>query len=175
MAVEAAQVEIDSRQLTQDQLSDAKATQKLSRQDEAKKQKSIEDKFKYIAYSLADTFNLIQKENPTTEKLIKQIALFISLLFLYQLYTEFSTLKFMFTNGSGKGDSSMVLYLLPFFILPTAGLLFWLREKIGWIHATIYFSYTAAGAVPMFIMALNRKTTGVVVLDTFFTSPPIYI
>lgn len=180
LAVEAARLELDSRQLTQEQIAEAKAEQDLRRQDEANKQqkvKNIEDKFKSVGSSFADTFNPIQKDIPTTDKFIKLISLFIGGLFLYQLYKEFGMLKFMFTDDGGKWDFSMVLYFAPFIILPTAGLLFWFRKKIGWTLATIYFSYTAAGAIPLFIMELNRKPTGMPALDTLFpaTSPTLYI
>lgn len=180
LAVETARLEIESRQLSPEQLADAKAKQDLRRQDKAIKQqkvKNIEDKVKSVGSSLADTFNPIQKETPTTDKYIKLISLFIGGLFLYQLYKEFGMLKFMFTDDGGKWDFSMVLYFLPFIILPTAGLLFWFRKKIGWTLAAIYFSYTAAGSIPMFIMELNRKPTGVPTLDTLFptTSPTLYI
>lgn len=180
LAVEAARFEIDSRQLTREQLSDAKAKQDLRRQDKANNQqkfKDIENKVKSVGSSYADTFNLIQKETPTTDKFIKLISLFIGGLFLYQLFKEFDMLKFMLTDDGGKWDFSIVLYFLPFIILPSAGLLFWFRKKIGWTLATIYFSYTAAGAVPLFIVELNRKPTGMPALDTLFptTSPIVYI
>lgn len=180
LAVEATRLEIDSRQLTEEQVAEAKAGQDLRRQDKANKQqkvKDIEDKFKSVGSSLADTFNPIQNNTPTTDKFIKLISLFIGGLFLYQLYKEFGMLKFMFTDDGGKWDFSMVLYFLPFIILPTTGFLLWLRKKIGWTLATIYFSYTAAGAIPMFIMELNRKPTGVPALDRLFpaTSPAVYI
>lgn len=180
LAVEAAQLELDNRHLTQQQLTDAKAEQDLRRQNKESKQqkiKDIEDKVKSVGSSLANTFSPIQKETPTTDKFIKLISLFIGGLFLFQLYKEFGMLKFMFTSAGGKWDFSMVLYFLPYIILPTAGLLFWFRKKIGWTLATIYFSYTAVGAIPMFIMELNRKPTGVPALDGLFpaTSPTVYI
>ncbi len=180
LAVEAARQEIDSRQLTQEQLTDAKAEQDLRRQDKASKQqkiKDIEEKFKSVGSALADTFNPIQKDTPTTDKFIKLISLFIGGLFLYQLYKEFDMLKFMFTDDGGKWDFSMVLYFAPFIILPTAGLLFWFRKKIGWALTTIYFSYTAAGAILLFVSALNRQPTGNQALDTLFpvVSPTVYV
>jgi hypothetical protein len=179
-AVEAARLELESRQLTPEQIAGAKTEQDLRWQDKANKQqkvKDIEDKVKSIGSSLADTFNPIQKDISTTDKFIKLISLFIGGLFLYHLYKEFGILKFMFTDDGGKWDFSMVLYFLPFFILPTAGILFWLRKKIGWTLAIIYFSYTATGAIPMLIMELNRKPTGVSALDALFptTSPTVYI
>ncbi|GHV38681.1 hypothetical protein FACS1894179_02460 [Bacteroidia bacterium] len=180
LAVETARLELDSRQLTQEQIAAAKAEQDLRRQDKASKQqkvKDIEDKFKSVGFSLTDTFNTIQKDTPITDKLIKLISLFIGGLFLYQLYKEFGMFKFMFTDDGEKWDFSMVLYFAPFIVLPTAGLLFLFRKKIGWTLATIYFSYTAAGAIPLFIMELNRKLTGALALDTLFpaASPTVYI
>ncbi len=179
-AVEAARLEIDIRQLTPEQLRDAKAKQDLRRQDITTKQqkvKSIENKVKSVGSSLADTFNPIQKETPTTNKLIILISLFIGVLFLYQLYKGFAILKFMFTDNFSKWDFSMVLYFLPFIILPTAGLLFWFRKKIGWKLAAIFFSYTTASTIPLFILELHRKPTDVPVLDTLIptTSPILYI
>lgn len=180
MAVEAARLELDNRQLTQEQLADAKTKQDLRRQEKASKQqkvKDIEDKFTSVVSSLADTFSPIKKESPTTDNFIKIISLFIGGLFLYQLYKEFGMLKFMFISDGGKWDFSMVLYFLPFIILPTAGLLFWFRKKIGWTLTAIYSSYTAAGTIPMFIMELNLKPTGFPALDGLFptTSPTVYI
>lgn len=180
LAVEAARFELNNRQLTQEQLADAKAKQDLRRQDITSKQqkiKDIENKFKTVGTSLVDTFNPIQKESPTSDKFIKLISLFICGLFLYQLYKQFGMIKFMFTDDGGKWDFSMFLYFYPFIILPTAGLLFWFRNKLGWKLVTIYFSFTASSAIHMFIMELNRKPTGVPALDQLLpaTSPTVYI
>lgn len=180
LAVKAAQFELDSRQLTKEQRANAKAEQDLRRKDKANEQqqiKGIENKVKSVGSSLVDTFNLIQKDTPTTDRSIKLISFFIGGLFLYQLYKEFDILRFTFTNDGGNWGFSMALYFLPLIILPATGLLFWFRKKIGWTLAAIYFSYTAAGAIPMFIMELDRKPTGVPVLDTLFPtiSPTVYI
>lgn len=180
LAVDAARLEIDSRQLTQKQLTDARAEQDLRRQDKANKQqkvKDIEDKFKYVGSLFVNTVDPLHKETPTADKPIKLISLFIGGLFLYQLYKEFGMLKFMFTDDGGKWDFSVVLFFLPLIILPTAGLLFWFRKKNGWMLSTIYSSYTAVGAIPMFIMELNRQPTGIPALDTLFstTSLTLYI
>lgn len=180
LAVEAARLELDSRQLTQEQLANAKAEQDLIRQDKANKQqkvKDIEDKVKSVGSSLVDNFNPIQKETPTTDKYIKIISLFLGGLFLYQLYKEFGLLKFMLTEDDGKWDFSVVIFILPFIVLPTAAILFWLRKKFGWTLAAMFFSYTAGGAVVMFVKELNRKPSGIPALDTLFptTSPTVYI
>jgi hypothetical protein len=181
LAVDAARLEIASRQLTQKQLIDARAEQDLRRRDKVNKQKQkvkdIEDKFTYVGSLLVDTVDPLQKKTPTADKPIKLISLFIGGLFLYQLCTGFGMLKILFSDNGGKWDLSVVLFFLPFIILPTAGLLFWFRKKNGWMLSTIYSSYTAVGAIPMFIMELNRQPTGIPALDTLFptTSPTLYI
>ena len=72
----------------------------------------------------------------------------------------------MFTDSSASWDSSMVVYFLPLFLVPTAALLLWFRKKHGWTLSALFFSYTAAGAIPLFISALNRQPSGNAALDT---------
>jgi len=180
LAVEAARLELGSRQLTQEQLANAKAEQDLRRQYKSNNQqkvKNIENKIKSIGSALADNFNPIQNETPTTDKYIKFISLFLGGLFLYQLYKESGLLMFMLTEGDGKWDFSTVLYFLPFIVLPTAAVLFWLRKKFGWTLATLFLSYMAIGAIPIFLSTHNRQPTGNFALDTLFPviSPTVYV
>lgn len=181
LAVEAAKGEIDSRQLSQEQLAGAKAEQNLRRLEKADNHKKVKDfqgMFKSVASSLGDVFRPVQNGSPANDKIVKLISFFIAAMFFYHLYEEFGMLRFMFTYDSGgKWDFSTVLYFFPFIILPVAGLLFWFRKKMGWILATIYFTYTTAGAIQLFMMQLNRKPTGVPALDGLFPaiSPAVYI
>ena len=126
LAVEAARLELGSRQLTQEQLTEAKAEQDLRRKDKASKQqkaKDIENKVKSVGSSLVDTFNPIQRDAPSSDKFIKLISFFLGALFLYQLYKEFNLLGFMITDDSDDWDFSMIFYFLPMILLPTASLL----------------------------------------------------
>ncbi len=178
LAVETARLELNSRRLTAEELETAKAIQAGRQNEQAGKRqkvKAVEEKFKSVGSSIIETFSP-QKEALNTDKYIKLISLFLGGLFLYELYKEFGMLKYMF-NGEDKWDFSVVLFLLPLILLPTASLLFWFRKRLGWTIATLFFSYTAAGAVVFFIHELNRKQTGIAVLDTIFptTSPIIYV
>jgi hypothetical protein len=179
-AVEAARHELDSRQLSVEQLDAAKTTQtERQKQKEGKQRraKEVDNKIKSIGLSLADILNPIQKEGDNTDKIIKLVSLFLGGLFLYRIYTEFGLLKFMFTDSSAKWDFTMVFYFLPLIILPTAGLLMWLRKTFGWTLTTFFFSYTAVGAIPLFLLTLNRHPTGNEALDTLFpvVSPLVHV
>lgn len=77
----------------------------------------------------------------------------------------------MLTDSSAEWDLSTLLYFLPLAILPTAGLLMWLRKPFGWTLTTFFFSYTAVGAIPLFLSALNSHPTGNEALDALF--PPM--
>lgn len=180
LAVEAAQLELESRQLTQEQLSEAKDKLDCRQKDKANKQqkiKDIEQKVKSVGASVVDTFNPIKTEATATSRYIKNITLFIGFLFCYQLYKDFSTIKFMFTAYDGMWDISILLEFAPLLFLPIIAYLFWSRKKIGWILATIYFSQAAAGAILMFIMELNREPMGAQALDVFSpkVSPIVYV
>lgn len=180
LAIDAARHELDSRQLSAEQLEEAKTIQagrQKVKADKQQKNKAVEDKIKSVGSSLVDTFIPIQEEAPTTDKYIKLISLFLGGLSFYQFYKEFGMLRFMFTDSSASWDLSMVLYFLPLFLVPTAGLLLWFRKKYGWTLSTLFFSYTAAGAIPLFLSALNRQPTGNAALDTLFpvVSPTVYI
>lgn len=180
LAVEAARHELDSRQLSVEQLDSAKNIQterQRQKDDKQRKTKEADDKIKSIGLSLADTLNPILKEGDNTDKIIKLISIFLGGLFLYRLYSEFGMLKFMLTDSSARWDFSMVLYFLPLIILPTAGLLMWLRKPFGWTLTTFFFSFTAVGAIPLFLSAFGRYSTGNETLDTLFSveSPSVHV
>jgi hypothetical protein len=179
-AVEAALAELDSRQLSIEQLDAAKAIQaerQKQKEDKHRNAKKIDDKIRSIGLSIADTLNPIQKEGHSTDKIIKLVSLFLGGLFLYRLYADFGMLKFVFTDSAAKWDFGMVFYFLPLIILPTAGLLMWLRKTFGWTLTTFFFSYTAVGAIPLFLSAFNRHSTGNEALDTLFpvVSPSVHL
>jgi hypothetical protein len=180
LAVEAAQQELENRQLSSEQMKYAKVVQTERQNEKLDKQqrsRSIERRIESISSSLGETLNPISSETPTTDKYIKLISLFLCILFLYQFYKGFGIFRLLFTDLTGKWDLSIVFYFLPLIFLTTAGLTFWFKKKIGWILTTIYFSYTAAAAVSMFVLEFNRKSTGLSALDKLFptTAPIVYI
>lgn len=179
-AVETAKTIFSDRQLTEEEIKIAKDELKIERQEKLNKEqkkRAVEDKFKNIGKSILDNVNPIQNETPTTEKTIKIISLLFGGLFLFQLYKEFGMISFMFTDSSAGWDFSMVLYFLPLVIVPTATILFYKRNKFGWLLLTMFLTYSAVSAIGLFILTMNMEPLGIPALDSIFpqTSPSTHI
>lgn len=179
LAVETAKTIVSSRQLTNEDIEDAKAeleSQRQAKEVHAQKVKNVENKVKNIAESILETINPIQTETPTTDKIIKIISIVFGGLFLLQLYKEFSMLSYMFSVRA-DWDFSMVLYYIPLLFLPTAAYLFYKRTKIGWILLSIYLTYSAVTSISLFFLALNREPSGIPALDSLYptTSSSKYV
>ncbi len=179
LAVEAAKSELDFRKLTDSELNSAKEELRQERHDSLqKKQKKQEwiDKVKNTANRTIDNLNPIQESPLKTDKLINIISIIFGGLALYQIIKEFRVLKFMF-SGQGEWDFSMVLYFLPFVLVPTSSILFWLRKKFGWILLSYYLCSSAVNLISLIIMTWNMRPTGNAALDSLFpvTSPSVYI
>lgn len=105
LAVETAKTIFTSRQLSEEDIENAKAELESQRQDkeiQTQKKKDLENKVKNIADSLLETLNPIYTDTPTTDKIIKIICIVFGGLFLFQVYTEFGMLSFMFTDSGAK-------------------------------------------------------------------------
>jgi hypothetical protein len=164
LAVEAARLEIYNRQLTDEQIADAKSEHAKKQQTRISKEPKIIDiknKVKSVGSSLVETFNPVQKERLTTSRSINLLSMFLGGLFIYQLLLNLDLLKFMLTSEDGKWDLSMAICFFPLIILPIAAILLWFRKKIGWTLAVIYFSYIIASTFSFFfkdLASLGVKT-----------------
>lgn len=175
LAVQAAQFEIDMRQLTQEKMDEAKNLQNLRRQNEAREQrtaKDIEDQIQKTGTFLLNTLNPIQKKL-FKNKFASVIFLFIVGLFFFRLYKEFDMIVHLFTSENIKWKFNLIWYFLPFIILPIAGILFWFGKRIGWMLTTIYFSYTIAVTIVILIMGNTRTQNFDLIFPVFST--PAYI
>ena len=170
-AVETAKIIFSDRQLTEEEIKNAKDEFEAERQEKLNKEQKkrlIEDKFKNIGKSILDNVNPIQNETPTTEKTIKIISLIFGGLFLFQLYKDFGMVSFMFTDNSADWDFSMVLYFLPLLVVPTATILFFKRNKFGWLLLTVFLTYSAVSAIGLSILTMNMEPMGTPALDNIF-------
>lgn len=162
-AVEAAKNELEQRQLTDQELKEAKTELEAERQEKDKqteKVQEVKNRVKKIWASIADTINPIQYSAATSEKLIKLIVIVFGLISVYQFYNQFGILKLMFSDIYGGWDLSTILFLVPLFMLPTSIILFWLRKKTGWILLGAYLTYSALNAIGLLIMTWNLKPSG---------------
>jgi len=170
-AVETAKTIFASRQLSEEEIEIVKAELAIQQEGkEVKRQKinNIENKMKNIGTLLLNNVNPIQAETATAEKLIKIISIVFCGLFIFKIYKEFGMISFMFTNNEAKWDFSMMLYFLPFVIIPIATFLFFKRKKIGWTLLAVYLTYSAISSFGLFILTINMKSSGVAILDSIF-------
>lgn len=180
IAVETAKTEIESRQLTEDELNQAKykiAEKENAKKREIEKRKEREEKIKKSTSTLFDTINPIQNGIQTPEKIIRLTILIFGCLIIYRLYQELGMFQIIFYEGISTWDLSMVEYFFPIIILPIAVTLYWKRKKIGWILLSIFLTYSAFNAVVLFFMNLGRETSGIPALENLFptVSSGVYI
>lgn len=174
LAVETAQSELDSRKLTAQQLAEARQTIESQRQENSKQQekvKAIENKIKSAGSSMLDYLSPTRTTEHTPDKFIKGICILFGLQFLYALYSQFSMIKFMFTDSESKWDFSMLLYFLPLVLIPTATVLFWLKKKLGWTLLSIFLTFSALTALYSVIVNVILHPTHSSVLDNLFPQP----
>lgn len=179
-AIEAAKTEINQRNLSDQEITEANReleTERQERQIQNEKRAEVEQKVKTIGASIFDTINPIQKSAPTAEKLIRLITIVFGLNVVVKWYNEFELIKFILIDDKGGWDLGMLEYFLPLLLLPVALILFWLRKKSGWILMAAYLTYSAIRAFGLIIMTWNMEPFGIPSLDSLFpqTSPTTQI
>jgi hypothetical protein len=168
LAIVAAKIEIANRQLSDQEITNAKAELELQRQqkeEQNQKKKEIKNKVKSFGSSFIDNINPIQTTTRTTNKTILIISIVLGGLSIINIY-KYGMLKYMFTNSDARWDFSVLIYFFPLIILPLGTFLFWRRKKLGWSLLSIYFTYIAIGVIISFILELNTKPTGIPAFDS---------
>src|SRR5690606_20251452 len=160
IAVETAKTEIASRQLTEQELNQAKS--KIVEKENAKKRviekrKEFEKKIGKNASTLFDTINPIQNGIQTPEKNIRLTILLFGGLAIYRLYQQLGMFQIIYHEEISDWDFSIIDYFFPKTILTIAVILYWKRNLIGWILLSIFLTYSAFNAVVLFFMNLGRQ------------------
>ncbi len=170
-AVEAAKTEINQRNLSDNEMTEAKNELEIELQERIiknEKRANAEQKVKTFGILFFDLINPIQKSAPTPEKLIKLIAIVFGLIVVVNWYNEFGFVKFMLTVETCRWDLSVCECFLPLIILPVAVILFGFKKKSGWILMAAYLTYSAISAFGLIIKTWNKEPTGIPSLDSLF-------
>ena len=180
IAVETAKTEIDSRELSTEELNQAKADineQKEKKKLEIEKRKRQEEKIKKGASTLFDTINPIQNGIQTPEKIIRLTTLIFAGIAVYRIFKKFRMLIYMFTASGGKWELNMIAYFFPLIMFPLTTFLFWKRKKSGWILLSIFLTYSAISAIGLLFINLDREPSVIPELESLFptVSPITYI
>jgi hypothetical protein len=169
-AVETAKIIFETRNLSDKEIEMAEIKlEELKLEKEAKENKrlNLEKKTKIMASSFLSMVNPIQIEEPTTDKIIRNISIVLGGLFLFGLYKDFGMISLIFNKSTGKLDIFLVFCFLPFFIIPFASILFFKRLKIGWTLLSIFLSYSVVSSFKLLIIILNRTFSNIPAFDNF--------
>jgi len=173
LAVEAAKEEFANRQLSDVEIQEARQpliAKQEQKDKEREKIKTVETKIKAAGHTFIDTVNPIQSGIPSTEKTIRLIVIVFAGLFLYQVISDFRMLSLMLKDIS-RFDTSSFFYFLPFVIIPTATIFFWMRKTFGWLLLVFFVTYSAIGIFWMFLENFGRTSSGLTGFDNLFPRP----
>ena len=173
LAIEAAQQEINERNLSGYELEEA--TQILNDKNEQKekqiqKVKAVESRIKNAGNTFIDTINPIQPQTPTVDKIIKIISLVYGGIFLFTIIKDFKLIIYSLEDFLDFPGISL-FFLVPLFLLPVAVILFFKRKTAGWIVLTIFVSWNATGILWAFIHSLTRYSERSGGIDSLFPQP----
>ena len=141
-AIDAANQELINRNLSDEEINDAKNIIK-ERQTKKEKEKEkitiLQSKIKATGDNILETLKPIQPGSPTAEKTINVITIIFGALSVYQIFSDgwyFSDLKY-FSN-----DPLAIFFIFyPLVILPISTLTFLIRKPLGWILLASYLTY----------------------------------
>lgn len=135
-AVEAAKLELSKRNVSSDEIQFVKdeiSNEKAKKEERKRQITEVENKAKKAGTDFFDIINPIQNKDYTTDRKISTIVIFFGLMSVYQLYSNYPTLEYIFNTRLAEWDFFILKYLLIFILLPISVFLFWKRKIIGWM------------------------------------------
>jgi len=157
-AVDAAQGELDSRNLSQEELKSIENDLKQVAIKKKKQQgqlKEAHSKTKDIGHLLFHTFTPLQKTAPTTERLIRAITIVFGLLSIYRIYQHIGLVLFMIREGSA--DLYSIIYMMPALVLALAMVPFWKRKRLGWVLLCAFLAHSTINGFGLLWHAINYE------------------
>lgn len=173
LAVEAAKLEYDNRQLSDSDIQDARqvlANKQKEKDRQLEKIRTVENKIRTTGYSFIETINPIQSGMPSTEKTIRFISVVFAVIFLYQFVTDFGS-YIIYIKDIPRFPFESLIFLLPQILLLIAVITFWKRITFGWILLTAFVSLSAFATTMILYQSLTWKPSGFGGLENIFPRP----
>ena len=174
-AVEAAKNELLARQLSEEEIKEARVmltVNYVQKEKHRERVKEIEDKIKATGRTLIETLNPIQSETPSTQKTIRLLVIVFGGLFLFRFLKDFD-MHIAFVKDIPRFPFTSMLYLLPLLILPISLFTFWKKMSIGWTLFTICMTFFSTFILWTLIQSLLWEPSGIGVYDNIFSAPPV--
>lgn len=142
-AIKAAKAELFNRQLSEEEISNAKdnlqENQSLTEMRD-QKEKDFKEGIDKKGNSLIASFNPNQKGISKNEKSIRIILIALGVLFLYESLKDFTMIQIVIKEIASMPFEAIVV-ILPIVILPLALFLFWKRSAAGWRLLTVWLTF----------------------------------
>lgn len=174
-AIEAAQKEFLNRQLPEEAINNAKAElaeKKIKTDQQKEKIKTIERALKSKGNTLLETLNPIQTGIPTTEKIIRFVAVVLSFIFLYTIVSHYGMIK-AYISDIPRFPYQSFLFLFPLAVQLVAIITFWKKHRAGWILLTIYLTFSIVTTLWLLYFIITWEPSGFAVVDNIFLKPPL--
>jgi len=143
-AVKTAREVFAKRLLSDEEIEIARKELQTEKQQESQKKEKM-DRINDRASSVLEEVDPIQRKTPTADKIINIISIILGILFLYQIYKDAELIVSLFKDIR-DWDLSVLIYFLPLIVLPLAAILFYKRQKLGWILLAIFLTYSAVSS-----------------------------
>jgi hypothetical protein len=141
-AVEAARREIESRQLTADQLAAARV---VAEQHRESRLDVIGSRISTAGSAITNLLHPVQWKKASLEKYLQLLAVFLGLLAALYLYRTVRILGLLIEYDRRPDVTTAVEIVRTLIAIGAAGLL-WRRYQIGWALAVLFFSHMASMA-----------------------------
>ena len=142
-AIAVAKNEFANRQLSEKVLANLKNDRlenQLMIEEKEQRKKAFQDKMEYNGNSIIASINPDQEGISKNERSIRIIVVALGVLFLFQLITDFTIVRFFITDMAGLAIETISI-ILPLVILPIALFLFWKRRTTGWRLLSIWLTF----------------------------------
>ncbi|MGD1848021.1 MAG: hypothetical protein ACFB10_21720 [Salibacteraceae bacterium] len=170
-AVTAARAELMQRQLSEEELRDAREELKQQKEEQDLQNDPWKETIQVVEDTVPRMLYSFSRSVPTKEKLIRSITIFFGLVSLFLWYQHFSLVQFMFRNAYAKWDFFTIVILVPLVYVPSGTVLFWKRKELGWILLSLYTIWTLTFAAFMLFGFFFTESSDRSLSD-FFTAGP---
>ncbi len=102
------------------------------------------------------------------KKTINTISIIFALISIFQFYNEYEVLLLTLKDGISNFDFSVLLFIIPLFLLPISIVFIYYRKKVGWSLFAIYLTYSTVSSLRFFIHSINREPLDIPALENIF-------
>jgi hypothetical protein len=175
-ALEAAKEELAKRQLSDNELEEARlplVQRQTKKALERERVEAVESRFKLAGHHILETLNPFQPGITATERLIRLVIVIFGGLFLYEFIVGFS-INLAYIKDLTRFPLESSIVLAPQLILLLGIILFWMRKAWGWVLLTMYSSFFLVATLWLAFQSTSRDITYLPEMEGLFARPSLF-